>query len=289
MYFRGLLNCRMEAAQQVVCLAAARPRHAIGSHGVDCQSVKQMSFYENRARTTLRVEAQRCSGQAVRGLPPAAPVQELQPGTPVTTSLERPFWPFWPLTARWRLREQSTGKLPCKGFEHSEFKASRRCTRRGLPSAAPAAGGYSVPRRHSTAPRSDRPRTELRREGLRHPFAKTVKLFRRGHEAPRALMGATRPPRQVTSGDADADRDRPRGPVRSSSRALFGSSLLALGLLRLFAETGASLALAQPIEVLLAFCGISRRGGELFGRVCRWHRSDQTTSHARCADGTYAP
>ena len=168
----------------------------------------------NRARTTLRVEAQRCSGQAVRGLPPAAPVQELQPGTPVTTSPERPFWPFWPLTARWRLREQSTGKLPCKGFEHSEFKASRRCTRRGLPTAAPAAGGYSVPRRHSTAPRSDRPRTELRREGLRHPFAKTVKLFRRGHEAPRALTGATRAPRQVTSGDADADRDRPRGPVR---------------------------------------------------------------------------
>ena len=35
------------------------------------------------------MEAQRCSGQAVRGLPPAAQVQELQPGTPVTTSLER--------------------------------------------------------------------------------------------------------------------------------------------------------------------------------------------------------
>ena len=44
---------------------------------------------ENRARTTLRVEAQRCSGQAVKGLPSAAPVQELQPGTPVTTSPER--------------------------------------------------------------------------------------------------------------------------------------------------------------------------------------------------------
>ena len=53
MYFRGLLNCRMEAAQQVVCLAAARPRHAIGSHGVDCQSVKQMSFYENTRIGTL--------------------------------------------------------------------------------------------------------------------------------------------------------------------------------------------------------------------------------------------
>ena len=43
----------------------------------------------DRARTTLRVEAQRCSGQAVRGLPSAAPVQEPQPGTPVTTSPER--------------------------------------------------------------------------------------------------------------------------------------------------------------------------------------------------------
>ena len=35
------------------------------------------------------MEAQRCSGQAVKGLPSAAPVQELQPGTPVTTSPER--------------------------------------------------------------------------------------------------------------------------------------------------------------------------------------------------------
>ena len=105
-------------------------------------------------------------------------------------------------TARWRLREQSTGNLPRKGFEHSECKASRRCTRRGLFSAAPAAGGYSVARWHSTAPRSDRPRTQLRREGLRHPSAKTVKLFRRGHEAPRALTGAKRAPRQVTSGEA---------------------------------------------------------------------------------------
>ena len=35
------------------------------------------------------MEAQRCSGQPVRGLPPAAPGQELQPGTPVTTSPER--------------------------------------------------------------------------------------------------------------------------------------------------------------------------------------------------------
>ena len=35
------------------------------------------------------MEAQRCSGQVVRGLPPAAPVQELQPGSPVTTSPER--------------------------------------------------------------------------------------------------------------------------------------------------------------------------------------------------------
>ena len=93
-------------------------------------------------------------------------------------------------TARWRLREQSTGKLPRKGIEHSKFKASRRCTRRGLPSAAPAAGGYSVPRRHSTGPRSDRPRTELRREGLRHPYTKTVKPRRRRGHAPRALTGA---------------------------------------------------------------------------------------------------
>ena len=46
-------------------------------------------MYNYRARTTLRVEAQQCSGQAVSGLPPAAPVQELQPGTPVTTSPER--------------------------------------------------------------------------------------------------------------------------------------------------------------------------------------------------------
>ena len=53
MYFRGLLSCRMEVAQQVVCLAAARPRHAIGSHGVDCHSVKQMSFYENTRIGTL--------------------------------------------------------------------------------------------------------------------------------------------------------------------------------------------------------------------------------------------
>ena len=115
-------------------------------------------------------------------------------------------------TARWRLREQSTGKLPRKSLEHSEFKASRRhrrarrCTRRGLPSAAPAAGGYSVPRRHSTAPRSDRPRTELRREGLRYPFAKTVKLNRRGHKALRALTGAKR----MTWRDVRRGRHGPR-------------------------------------------------------------------------------
>ena len=111
-------------------------------------------------------------------------------------------------TARWRLREQSTGKPPCQGHEHSDFQGSRRhrrarrCTACGLPSAAPAAGGYSVPRWHGTAPRSDRPRTELRREGLRHPFAKTAKLNRRGHKALRALTGAKRAPRQVTSGEA---------------------------------------------------------------------------------------
>ena len=116
-----------------------------------------------------------------------------------------------PRQAPWCLREQSTGKPPRKGHEHSDFQASRRrrrarrCTACGLPSAALAAGGYSAPRRHSTAPRSDRPRTELRREGLRHPFAKTVKLFRRGHKASRALTGAKRAPRQVTSG---AERDR---------------------------------------------------------------------------------
>ena len=111
-------------------------------------------------------------------------------------------------TAPWCLLEQSTGKPPRKGHEHSDFQAwrrcrrARRCTACGLPSAAPAAGGYSVPRRHSTAPQSDRPRTELRREGLRHPCAKTVKLFRRGHKALRALTGAKRAPRQVTSGEA---------------------------------------------------------------------------------------
>ena len=120
-------------------------------------------------------------------------------------------------TARWRLREQNTGKPPCKGLEHSEFMAlrrgrrARRCTVSGLPSAAPAAGGYSVPRRHSTAPRSDRPHTELRREGLRHPFPKTVKLNRQDHKAPRALTGdkddlGWRPVRRRS------DRDRPRGP-----------------------------------------------------------------------------
>ena len=176
-------------------------------HQVDNQA--SLGACCNRARTTLRVEAQRCSGQAVRGLPPAAPGQELQPGTPVTTSPERP------LTARWRLREQSTGKLPRKGFEHSECKASRRCTRRGLPSAAPAAGGYSVPRRHSTAPRSDRPRTELRRQGLRHPFAKTVKLFRRGHKAPRALTGAP----SMTRRDVRRRRRRPRSAAHRSTRS----------------------------------------------------------------------
>ena len=69
-------------------------------------------------------------------------------------------------TAPRRLRKQSTGKPYREGLEHSDCEASRRhrrarrCTRRGLPSAAPAAGGYSVPRWHSTAPRSDRPRTE---------------------------------------------------------------------------------------------------------------------------------
>ena len=89
-----------------------------------------------------------------------------------------------------------------KALSTVNFKASRRCTACELPSAAPAAGGYSVPRRHSTAPRSDRPRTELRREGLWHPFAKTVKPNRRGHKAPRALTGAKRAPRQVTSGEA---------------------------------------------------------------------------------------
>ena len=100
--------------------------------------------------------------------------------------------------APWRLREQSTGKPPRKGHEHSDSKAlrrcrrARRCTACGLPSAAPAAGGYSVPRPHSTAPRSDRPRTKLRGEGLRHPCAKTVKLFRRGSKALGALMGAKR-------------------------------------------------------------------------------------------------
>ena len=164
---------------------------------------------KHRAKTTLRVEAQRCSGQAVRGLPPAGPVQEPQPGTPVTTSAER---------LPGAITSKSTGKPPRKGHEHSEFKASRRhrrarqCTACGLPSAAPAAGGYSVPRRHGTAPRSDRPRTELRREGLRHPFAKTVKPNRRGHKAPRALTGAKRAPRQVTLGDERRHRDRPCGP-----------------------------------------------------------------------------
>ena len=158
----------------------------------------------DRARITLRVEAQRCSGQAVRGLPPAAPVQEPQPGTPVTTSPER---------LPGAITSKSTGKPSRKGHEHKNFQTLRRCRRArqctacGLPSAAPAAGGYSVPRRHSTAPRSDRPCTELHREGLQHPCAKTVKLFRRGHKAPRALTGAKRAPRQVTSG---AERDRPR-------------------------------------------------------------------------------
>ena len=44
----------------------------------------------------------------------------------------------------WCLREQSTGKAPRKGLEHSKLAASRRhrrarrCTVRGLPSAAPA-------------------------------------------------------------------------------------------------------------------------------------------------------
>ena len=47
LYFRALLNCCIEAAQQVVCLAAARPRHAIGSHGIDEQSAKQMSNDRN--------------------------------------------------------------------------------------------------------------------------------------------------------------------------------------------------------------------------------------------------
>ena len=151
-----------------------------------CRPVPVVKGWD-RARTTLRVEAQRCSGQAVRGLPPAAPVQEPQPGTPVTTSPER---------LPGAIRSKSTGKPRRKGHEHCDFQTSRRCRRarwctaRGLPSAAPAAGGYSAPRQHSTAPRSDRPRTELRREGLRHPLAKTVKPNRRGHKAPRALTGA---------------------------------------------------------------------------------------------------
>ena len=120
-------------------------------------------------------------------------------------------------TAPWCHHVQSTGKPPRKGHEHSDCKAWRRCRRArrytacGLPSAAPAAGGYSAPRRHSTAPRSDRPRTTLRREGLRHPFAKTVKLFRRGHKALRALTGAKRAPRQVRR---RTRRHRPRGPNR---------------------------------------------------------------------------
>ena len=124
-------------------------------------------------------------------------------------------------TAPRRLREQSTGKLPRKGLEHGEFKASRRhrrarrCTACGLPSAAPAAGGHSVPRRHSTAPRSDRPRTELRREGLRHPSAKTAKLNRRGHKAPRALTGAP----SMTWRDVRRRRRRPRLAARTGSRS----------------------------------------------------------------------
>ena len=119
------------------------------------------------------------------------------------------------------LRERSTGKPPRKGHEHNDFQALRRCRRARRctacgylrhAAAAPAASGYSVPRRHSTAPRSDRPRTELRREGLRHPYAKTVKLSRRGHKALKALTVAKRAPRQVTS---VTDPDRPHRPFAS--------------------------------------------------------------------------
>jgi hypothetical protein len=49
-----------------------------------------------------------------------------------------------PRTAPWRIREQSTGRPPRRGLEHSYFKAlrrqrrARRCTVCGLPAAAPA-------------------------------------------------------------------------------------------------------------------------------------------------------
>ena len=59
-----------------------------GTHTHRPRTVRVVKGWD-RARTTLRVEAQRCSGQAVKGLSSAAPVQELQPGTPVTTSPER--------------------------------------------------------------------------------------------------------------------------------------------------------------------------------------------------------
>ena len=116
-------------------------------------------------------------------------------------------------TARWRLREQSTGKLPRKGLEHSDFKASRRhrrarrCTVCGLPSAAPAAGVQ----RATSAQHSSTKRPSAHRASSRGPSAPIYK----DREAAQTKRSRTKGPHGRSAGHRDV---RWRAASRRSER-----------------------------------------------------------------------
>ena len=74
--------------------------------------------------------------------------------------------------------------------------------------------------------------------------------------------------------------------LRAALQALFGSSLLALSLLRLLAKVGTPLALSETIKVPCTLDGISRRSSELFGRAFRSHGRDRLRN-TRAVSSTY--
>ena len=107
--------------------------------------------------------------------------------------------------ARWRLREQSTGKLPRKGLEHSKFRASRWCTRRGLPSAAP------VQKLQPGTPRDHEPRTapwrlheqstgRPPRRGLEHGNVKASRRHRRARRCTACGLPSAAPVQKLQPG-----------------------------------------------------------------------------------------
>ena len=128
------------------------------------------------------MEAQRCSGQAVRGLPSAAPVQEPQPGTPVTTSPER----LGGVLAG-KARVGHLAKAFDIAFAKAFVSALSTVKPRGVTDEPGGAQGAGCLRQHQplagtachvgTAQLREatvRAPIGLRHEGLRHPFAKTV-------------------------------------------------------------------------------------------------------------------